>query len=143
MLRRRGLCVQSANMLFLWLLSLRRRNIFSACGRRSDRKRFARESSVVSQAELSMSEQSADPLLDAFLEHTEKHGLLNEEQLQAAIREKPMEEPWLITSNYGRADLTLHPLVREAYKVACLIEMCGASEALTRASCAAFALTES
>jgi len=90
-----------------------------------------------------MSEQSADPLLDAFLEHTEKHGLLNEEQLQAAIREKPMEEPWLITSNYGRADLTLHPLVREAYKVACLIEMCGASEALTRASCAAFALTES
>src|SRR5712671_4743408 len=53
MLRRSGLCVRSVSKLFLWLLSLRRRNIFSACGRRSDRKRFARESSVVSQAELS------------------------------------------------------------------------------------------
>ncbi len=90
-----------------------------------------------------MSEQSADPLLDAFLEHTEKHGLLNEEQLQAVTRGKPMEEPWVITSNYGRADLTVHPLVREAFKVACLIERCGASVELTAASTAAFALCES
>jgi hypothetical protein len=54
-----------------------------------------------------------------------------------------LEGAWERTTNYGRADLTLHPLVREAYKVACLIEMCGVSEQLTRASSAAFALCES
>jgi hypothetical protein len=54
-----------------------------------------------------------------------------------------LEGNWERTSHYGRADLTSHPLVREAYKIACLIEMCGASEALTRASSAAFALCES
>lgn len=51
-------------------------------------------------------------------------------------------QPWLHTIRYGRADLTIHPLVRDAYKVACLIEDCGASVELTRASCAAFELTE-
>jgi len=51
-------------------------------------------------------------------------------------------EQWERCTRYGRADLTLHPLVRDAYKVACLIERCGASEALTRASCAAFELCE-
>lgn len=51
-------------------------------------------------------------------------------------------QPWLNTIRYGRADLTIHPLVRDAYKVACLIEDCGASVELTRASCAAFQLTE-
>lgn len=54
-----------------------------------------------------------------------------------------MKEPWETTTNYGRADLRLDPLVREAYKVGCLIERCGASEDLTRASVAAFALCES
>jgi|SRR5579859_6149367 len=59
------------------------------------------------------------------------------------MTEQPtLEGAWERTTSYGRADLTLHPLVREAYKVACLIEMCGGSEALTRASSAAFALTE-
>lgn len=53
------------------------------------------------------------------------------------------KEPWEVTTRYGRADLTLHPLVREAYKVACLIERCGASPELTTASCTAFALCES
>lgn len=78
--------------------------------------------------------------LDDFLAHVEKHGLLTEEQLMAETAPK---EPWEVTTNYGRADLTLHPLVREAYKVACLIERCGASPELTAASCAAFALCES
>lgn len=51
-------------------------------------------------------------------------------------------EPWERCTRYGRADLTLHPLVRDAYKVACLIERCGGSPELTAASCAAFALCE-
>lgn len=51
-------------------------------------------------------------------------------------------QPWLHTIRYGRADLTIHALVRDAYKVACLIEDCGASIELTRASCAPFQLTE-
>ena len=75
--------------------------------------------------------------LDDFLEHTERQGLKSEAQLAEET------SPWHVTANYGRADLTLHPLVREAYKVACLIERCGASEDLTRASSAAFALCES
>lgn len=51
-------------------------------------------------------------------------------------------KPWETTTQYGRAHLDLDPLVREAYKVACLIERCGASEDLTRASIAAFNLCE-
>lgn len=51
-----------------------------------------------------------------------------------------MSEPWETTTKYGRADLTLDPLVRDAYKVACLIERCGASEQLTAASSVAFNL---
>lgn len=51
-------------------------------------------------------------------------------------------KPWETVVTYGRADLRLHILVREAYKVACLIEDCGGSEALTTASSAAFALSE-
>jgi hypothetical protein len=51
--------------------------------------------------------------------------------------------PWETTTRYGRADLRLHPLVREAYKVACLIEDCGGSPELTLASSTAFALCES
>lgn len=50
--------------------------------------------------------------------------------------------PWETTTQSGRADLRLHPLVREAYKVACLIEDCGGSPDLTTASSAAFRLTE-
>ena len=50
--------------------------------------------------------------------------------------------PWDACTQYGRADLMLHPLIREAYKVACLIEACGASPELTAASCAAFDLCE-
>lgn len=57
--------------------------------------------------------------------------------------DKQAQEPWEATTRYGRADLTLDPLVREAFKIACLIERCGASEDLTRASSAAFALCES
>lgn len=53
-----------------------------------------------------------------------------------------MNEPWETTARYGRADLTRHPLIREAYKVACLIERCGASPELTAASSAAFDLCE-
>lgn len=53
-----------------------------------------------------------------------------------------IKEPWETTTNYGRADLTLDPVVRECYRVACLIERCGASEDLTRASSAAFDLCE-
>ena len=52
-------------------------------------------------------------------------------------------KPWETTTQYGRADLTLHPLVREAYKVACLVEDCGGSPELTLASSTAFALCES
>lgn len=50
--------------------------------------------------------------------------------------------PWETTSTSGRADLKLHPLIREAYKVACLIEDCGGSPELTTASSTAFRLTE-
>jgi len=53
-----------------------------------------------------------------------------------------LNEPWETTTQYGRADLTLHPIMRDAYKVAVLIERCGASEDLTRASSAAFELCE-
>lgn len=53
-----------------------------------------------------------------------------------------MSEPWETATQYGRADLTLDPTVREAFKVACLIERCGASVELTAASSAAFALCE-
>jgi hypothetical protein len=49
---------------------------------------------------------------------------------------------WERVTRYGRADLTAHPLIREAYKVACLIERCGASVELTQASSAAFDLCE-
>jgi hypothetical protein len=51
-------------------------------------------------------------------------------------------KPWETTTQSGRADLRLHPLIREAYKVACLIEDCGGSPELTLASTTAFALTE-
>ena len=51
-------------------------------------------------------------------------------------------EPWETTTQYGSVDLTLHPVLRECYRVACLIERCGASEDLTRASSAAFDLCE-
>jgi hypothetical protein len=50
--------------------------------------------------------------------------------------------PWETTATSGRADLRLHPLIREAYKVACLIEDCGGSPELTAASGAAFSLCE-
>lgn len=50
--------------------------------------------------------------------------------------------PWETTATSGRADLRLHPLIREAYKVACLIEDCGGSPDLTTASSAAFRLSE-
>jgi hypothetical protein len=80
----------------------------------------------------------SDPL-DDFLEHTQQHGLVGEAELHAMTAPK---EPWETTTSYGRADLTLHPLIREAYKVACLIENCGASPELTTASCAAFDLCE-
>ena len=53
-----------------------------------------------------------------------------------------MSDPWNNTTHYGRADLTLDGLVREAYKVGCLIERCGASPDLTEASSTAFALCE-
>lgn len=42
------------------------------------------------------------------------------------------------TTNYGGVDLTRHPALKEAYRIACLIEDCGASEKLTKASSAAF-----
>src|SRR6266436_443024 len=51
-----------------------------------------------------------------------------------------MSEPWETTARYGRADLSFDATVRDAYKVACLIERCGASEQLTAASSAAFNL---
>jgi hypothetical protein len=51
-------------------------------------------------------------------------------------------KPWETTTRSGRADLRLHPLIREAYKVACLIEDCGCSPALTTASSAAFSLAD-
>lgn len=50
--------------------------------------------------------------------------------------------PWETTTQSGRADLRLHQLVRDAYKVACLIEDCGGSPDLTTASSAAFRLSE-
>lgn len=40
--------------------------------------------------------------------------------------------------NYAGVDLTQHPALKEAYRIACLIEACGASPELTRASSAAF-----
>lgn len=49
-----------------------------------------------------------------------------------------MSETWETTTQYGRADLRLHPAIRTAYMVACLIERCGGSPALTTASSAAF-----
>lgn len=52
------------------------------------------------------------------------------------------KEPWETVERYGRCDMTLSPVLRECYKVACLIERCGASEDLTRASSAAFDLCE-
>lgn len=51
-------------------------------------------------------------------------------------------EPWETITQYGRADMTLSPVLRECYKVACLIERCGASPELTAASSAAFDLCE-
>lgn len=42
------------------------------------------------------------------------------------------------TTNYGGVDLTRHPALKEAYRIACLIEACGASPELTDASSAAF-----
>ena len=60
---------------------------------------------------------------------------------QMTESQNPIAEPWETTATYGPADLRLHPLIREAYKVACLIERCGASPELTTASCAAFDLT--
>lgn len=51
-------------------------------------------------------------------------------------------KPWETTTQSGRADLRLHSLVREAYKVACLIEDCGGSRELTAASSAAFSLCD-
>lgn len=42
------------------------------------------------------------------------------------------------TTNYAGIDLTRHPCLKEAYRIACLIEDCGASEKLTAASSAAF-----
>lgn len=42
------------------------------------------------------------------------------------------------TTNYGGVDLTRHPALKEAYRIACLIEACGASPELTAASIAAF-----
>jgi hypothetical protein len=39
---------------------------------------------------------------------------------------------------YAGVALDRHPCLAEAYRIACLIEACGASEALTKASCAAF-----
>ena len=53
-----------------------------------------------------------------------------------------IQAPWDRCTRYGRADLTLHPLIREAYKVGCLIEKCGASPEMTTASSAAFELCE-
>lgn len=41
-------------------------------------------------------------------------------------------------TNYGGVDLTRHPVLKEAFRIACLIEACGASPELTKASCAAF-----
>lgn len=41
-------------------------------------------------------------------------------------------------TNYAGIDLTRHPALKEAYRIACLIEDCGASPELTKASCAAF-----
>lgn len=72
--------------------------------------------------------------VDEFLEHVQTHGLMTEEQIMA----ETTINPWDACTQYGRADLMLHPLIREAYKVACLIEACGASPELTAASCAAF-----
>lgn len=51
--------------------------------------------------------------------------------------------PWETIERAGKADLRLSPLVREAYKVACLIEDCGGSPDLTTASGAAFDLAGS
>lgn len=53
-----------------------------------------------------------------------------------------MSESWETTTQAGNVDLTLHPILRECYRVACLIERCGASEDLTKASSAAFDLCE-
>ena len=50
------------------------------------------------------------------------------------------QEPWESITRYGNVDLTLHPILRECFRVACLIERCGASEPLTLASSAAFDL---
>lgn len=41
-------------------------------------------------------------------------------------------------TNYAGVDLTRHPALKEAFRIACLIEACGASPELTKASCAAF-----
>lgn len=52
-------------------------------------------------------------------------------------------EPWETVTAVGNVpNMTLHPVLRRAYRVACLIERCGASESLTAASSAAFALVE-
>ncbi len=42
------------------------------------------------------------------------------------------------TTNYGGVNLTRHPALKEAFRIACLIEACGASPELTTASSAAF-----
>lgn len=41
-------------------------------------------------------------------------------------------------TNYAGIDLTRHAVLKEAFRIACLIEACGASPELTIASCAAF-----
>ena len=51
-----------------------------------------------------------------------------------------MSESWDTVTAYGNVDMTLHPVLRRAYRVACLIERCGASPELTAASSAAFDL---
>lgn len=51
-----------------------------------------------------------------------------------------MSESWDTVTAYGNVDMTLHPVLRRVYRVACLIERCGASPELTAASSAAFDL---
>jgi hypothetical protein len=52
-------------------------------------------------------------------------------------------KPWETITRSGRSDLTIHPVLRRLFRVACLIEDCGASPELTAASYAAFeAVTE-
>ena len=52
------------------------------------------------------------------------------------------EEPWDRITNYGDVNMTVHSVLRRVYRVACLIERCGASPELTHASSAAFDLVK-